>query len=76
MTKPVEEGNEVDMIYLAFIKAFDTLSNEILLTKLIQTGMDMNTVTHHENLLKDCKQCTDKWQYIQLNLQHVNEIQR
>lgn len=38
--------------------------------------MDTNTVTQNENLLKDCKQCTDKWQYIQLNLQHVNEIQR
>lgn len=64
------------MIYLAFIKAFDIVLNEILHTKLIQIGVDMNTVTQNENLLKDCKQHTDKWQYIQLNLQHVNEIQR
>lgn len=76
MTKLVDEGNEVDVIYLAFIKAFDIVSNEILLTELIQIGMDMNTVTQNENLLKDCKQCTDKWQYIQLNLLHVNEIRR
>ena len=75
MTKPVDEGNEVDLIYRASIKTFDIVSNGILLTKLIQIGMDMNTVTQNENLLKDCKQCTDKWQYIQLNLQHVNEIQ-
>lgn len=74
--EPVDEGNEADTIYLAFIKAFDIVSNEILLTKLIQIGMDMNTVTQNENLLKDCKRCTDKRQYIQLNLQHVNEIQR
>lgn len=74
--EPVDEGNEADAIYLAFIKAFDIVSNEILLTKLIQIGMDMNTVTQNENLLKDCKRCTDKRQYIQLNLQHVNEIQR
>ena len=75
MTKTVDEGNEVDLIYRASIKTFDIVSNGILLTKLIQIGMDMNTVTQNENLLKDCKQCTDKWQYIQLNLQHVNEIQ-
>jgi len=75
VTKPVDEGNEVDLIYRASIKTFDIVSNGILLTKLIQIGMDMNTVTQNENLLKDCKQCTDKWQYIQLNLQHVNEIQ-
>lgn len=74
--KSVDEGNEVDVIYLAFIKAFYIVSHKILLTKLIQIGMDMNTVTQNENLLKDCKQCTDKRQYIQLNLQHVNEIQR
>lgn len=74
--EPVDEGNEADAIYLAFIKAFDIVSNEILLTKLIQIGMDMNTVTQNENLLKDCKRCTNKRQYIRLNLQHVNEIQR
>lgn len=60
MTKPVDEENEVDVIYPVFIKTFDIVSNEILLTKLIQIGMDMNTVTENENLLKDHKQYTDK----------------
>lgn len=60
MTKTVDEENEVDVIYPVFIKTLDIVSNEILLTKLIQIGMDMNTVTENENLLKDHKQYTDK----------------
>lgn len=74
MTKTVDEENEVDVIYPVFIKTLDIVSNEILLTRLIQIGMDMNTVTENENSLKDHKQYTDKWQCIQLNLQHINEI--
>lgn len=60
MTKTVDEENEVDVIYPFFIKTLDIVSNEILLTRLIQIGMDMNTVTENENSLKDHKQYTDK----------------
>lgn len=60
MTKTVDEENEVDVIYPVFIKTLDIVSNEILLTRLIQIGMDMNTVTENENSLKDHKQYTDK----------------
>ncbi|PKU28730.1 rna-directed dna polymerase from mobile element jockey-like [Limosa lapponica baueri] len=40
MTRLVDEGKAVDVVYLDFRKAFDTLSHSILLEKLAARGLD------------------------------------
>jgi len=40
MTHLVDEGKSVDVIYLDFSKAFDTVPNSILLEKLAAHGLD------------------------------------
>ena len=35
-----DEGRAVDVVYLDFIKAFDTVSHDILLGKLRKCGLD------------------------------------
>ena len=47
----VDGGRAVDVIYLDFSKAFDTVSNDILLTKLRKCGIDEWTVRWVENWL-------------------------
>lgn len=42
LTKLVEEGDSIDIIYLDFAKAFDTVPNKRLLTKLHAYGIDGN----------------------------------
>jgi len=40
MTSWVDEGRAVDVVYLNFSKAFDTVSHNILLEKLRKCGLD------------------------------------
>ncbi|GAB0206106.1 cAMP-dependent protein kinase inhibitor alpha [Grus japonensis] len=45
MTSWVDEGRAVDIVYLDFSKAFDTVSHNILISKLRKHGMDEWTVS-------------------------------
>ena len=51
MTGLVGEGRAVDIVYLAFSKAFDTVSQKILIEKLMMYGLDEQTVRWIENWL-------------------------
>ncbi|GAB0206113.1 mitochondrial enolase superfamily member 1 [Grus japonensis] len=45
MTSWVDEGRAVDVVYLDFSKAFDTVSHNILISKLRKHGLDEWTVS-------------------------------
>ena len=49
ITSWVDGGRAVDVIYLDFSKAFDTVSHDILLAKLIKCAIDEWTVRWVEN---------------------------
>ncbi|GAB0209063.1 mitochondrial enolase superfamily member 1 [Grus japonensis] len=51
MTGWVDEGRAVDVVYLKFSKAFDTVSRKILVSKLRKCGLDEWTVRWVENWL-------------------------
>jgi len=51
MTSWVDEGRTVDVVYLDFSKAFDTVSHNILLGKLRKCGLDEWTMRLIENWL-------------------------
>ncbi|GAB0207731.1 mitochondrial enolase superfamily member 1 [Grus japonensis] len=51
MTSWVDEGRAVDVVYLDFSKPFDTISNNILRSKLRKCGLDEWTVRWVENWL-------------------------
>jgi len=51
MTGWVDEGRAVDVVYLDFTKAFDTVSHNILLGKLRKYGLDEWLVGWTENWL-------------------------
>ncbi|PKU48833.1 rna-directed dna polymerase from mobile element jockey- hypothetical protein [Limosa lapponica baueri] len=51
MTVWVDEGRAVDVVYLNFSKAFDTVSHNILIGKLRMCGLDEWTVRWIENRL-------------------------
>ncbi|GAB0182767.1 mitochondrial enolase superfamily member 1 [Grus japonensis] len=51
MTGWVDEGRAVDVVYLNFSKAFDTISHNILIDKLRKCGLDEWTVRWIENWL-------------------------
>ena len=45
MTVWVDKGRAVDVVYLDFSKAFDTISHDVLIGKLRKCGLDECTVT-------------------------------
>jgi len=49
MTGWVDEGRAVDVVYLNFSKAFDTVSHDILLGKLRNCGLEEWSVRWTEN---------------------------
>ncbi|GAB0207477.1 mitochondrial enolase superfamily member 1 [Grus japonensis] len=51
MTYCVDEGRAVEVVYLDFSKAFDTVSHNILVSKLRKCGLDEWTVRWVENWL-------------------------
>ncbi|GAB0185994.1 mitochondrial enolase superfamily member 1 [Grus japonensis] len=51
MTNWVDEGRAVDVVYLDFSKAFDTVSHNILTSKLRKCGLDERTVRWVQNWL-------------------------
>ena len=51
MTHLVDERKAVDVVYLDFSKAFDTISHNILLEKLAAHGLDGSTLCSVENWL-------------------------
>ncbi|KAK4812034.1 hypothetical protein QYF61_026172 [Mycteria americana] len=51
VTRPVDEGKAVDVVYLDFSKAFDTVSHSILLEKLAAHGLDGHTLCWVKNWL-------------------------
>ncbi|PKU44064.1 rna-directed dna polymerase from mobile element jockey-like [Limosa lapponica baueri] len=53
MTGWRDEGRAVDVVYLDFSKAFDTVSHSIIIGKLSKCGLDEWTVRWIENWLKD-----------------------
>uniref|UniRef100_A0A8B9CEL4 Reverse transcriptase domain-containing protein n=1 Tax=Anser brachyrhynchus TaxID=132585 RepID=A0A8B9CEL4_9AVES len=51
VTHLVDEGKAVDVVYLDFSKAFDTVSHNILLKKLAARGLDWRTLCWVKNWL-------------------------
>ena len=56
VTRPVDERKAVDVVYLDFSKAFDTVSHSILLGKLVARGRDRYTLLWVRNWLEGCAQ--------------------
>ncbi|CAM5099949.1 unnamed protein product [Eretmochelys imbricata] len=54
MTGSVDEGKAVDVLFLDFSKAFDTVSHSILASKLKKYGLDVWTIRWIESWL-DCR---------------------
>ena len=52
VTRLVDEGKAVDVVYLDFSKAFDTVSHSILLQKLAVRGLDWYTLGWVRNWLE------------------------
>ena len=56
VTSLVDEGRAIDIVYLDFSKAFDTVSQRILLQKLAARGLDRYTLLWVRNWLEDYAQ--------------------
>lgn len=52
----VDEGGTVDIIYLGFGKAFDTISHKFLIDELMKYGLGEQTVRWTENRLNSSAQ--------------------
>ena len=50
-TRLLDEGKAVDVVYLDFSKAFDTVSHSILLAKLAAQGLDGHSLCWVKNWL-------------------------
>ena len=53
VTRVVEEGKAVDVVYLDFSKVFDTVSHCFLLENLSAHGLDKFTLCRVKNWLKN-----------------------
>ena len=53
VTRLVDEGKAVDVVYLDFSKAFDTVSHSILLQKLADRGLDRYILRWVRNWLEE-----------------------
>ncbi|XP_069709271.1 mitochondrial enolase superfamily member 1, partial [Phaenicophaeus curvirostris] len=51
VTRLLDEGKAVDVVFLDFSKAFDTVSHSVLLEKLSASGLDRHTLSWVENWL-------------------------
>ncbi|GAB0186379.1 mitochondrial enolase superfamily member 1 [Grus japonensis] len=49
----MDKGRAVDIVYLDFSKAFDTVSHKILIKKLLMYGLDEQTVKWIENWMNE-----------------------
>ncbi|PKU33784.1 rna-directed dna polymerase from mobile element jockey-like [Limosa lapponica baueri] len=56
VTRLVDEGKAVDVVYLDFSKAFGTVSHSILVEKLAARGLDSSTLHWVKNWLEDWAQ--------------------
>ena len=52
VTRLIDEGKAVDVVYLDISKAFDTVSHSILLQKLVVRGLDRYTLGWVKNWLE------------------------
>ena len=52
VTRLVDEGKALDVVYLDFSKAFDTVSHSFLLRKLVTHGLDRYTLLWVRNWLE------------------------
>ena len=55
-TLAVEQGNEINVVYLYFMKAFDQVPHRRLIHKIKSYGIDEQTVNWIENFLNNRKQ--------------------
>ncbi|TRZ07610.1 hypothetical protein HGM15179_019496 [Zosterops borbonicus] len=72
VTHLVDEKKAVDVVYLDFSKAFDTVSHGILLEKLAAHDLDRYTLHWVQNWLgvQALTECYGKWCYMRLAASH------
>ena len=56
LAKLIENGDSIDIVYLDFSKAFDTVPHKRLLTKLLAYGIDGNILKWIESFLSNRSQ--------------------
>ena len=56
IAKSLDNGRQVDVIYLNFSKAFDSISNDLLLLKLQSFGVNFKFLNLFRNYLSDRRQ--------------------
>ena len=56
--RAVSEGDEVDVIYLDYQKAFDKVDHKVLVSKLRKYGVSGKMLVWISNFLKDRVHCT------------------
>ena len=70
VTRLVDEGKAVDVVYLDFRRAFDTVPHSIILEKLAAHGLDGCTLHWIKNWLNGRVQSGGEWSEIQLVASH------
>lgn len=61
ITRWMDDGRAVDVVYFDFSKAFDTVSHSILTAKLRECGLDNRVVRWTANCLKGRGQSHGQW---------------